>query len=287
MEFFGPSLSRRLLAAPLVGILGLGAIAPLAMAQDRPSEEALRDLEARGRRIAGYHEAVARARERFKPLPDPNQEVQHVVVDRNGSWKVIVMSRAGDASVAKGWQMLAEIGFNPKAGEVTTLERMLQPRQAPADAAIAQRAIELSRSMMVLHVPDAKPPYLEAVFREPDKSLVVYLQPYPEKPGSARLGGDLIAQISPDGQKLFKARAPHGSAAWVEVSPGPKGEPTVHSHPGDDLPAETDVALAIENPKLAPLLVLTPRYMFRVDQAGAITYLGLNTVPPAAPGGTR
>ena len=290
---FVPCLSRILAARPLAGLAGLFALvltvlAATAYAQDRPSEDALREIETRGRRIAGYHEAVNRARQRFQGLvPDEQRAAaRFVVVDRNGAWKVIALMSSGTDPGSKSWQMLAEFGFNPKAGEVTTVERFLPPRQAPTDAMVLMRAIDVSASMIGLHVPDARAPFLEAAFREPDKTYTVHLQPVPEKPGAARFGGDLLAQISSDGSKLLKAQPAHGSSPMVEVSPGAAGEATVHSHVEGDLPTETDVALVLDHPKIAPHLVLTPRHMFRIDQAGAITYLGANPVPPAAPGGT-
>lgn len=275
-------------ASILAAVLGLAASAPPGVAQDRPSEEALRDVERLGLRIASYHEAVVRARERFKgPGTDTTEPAQFIVVARNGTWKVIVMRPAPSDAGAGKWQMLMELGFNPKAGEVTTIQRFLPPRQAPADALTLRRAIEVASSLIALRVPGAKAPFLEAAFKEADKTYSVYLQPAPERPAAPRFGSDLHSTVSADGTKVLKSRALHGSGDPVTVQPGAAGEPTLHSHVEGDLPAETDVALVKEHPQLAPHLVLTPHHMFRIDQAGAITYIGPNEVPPVPPGGAR
>jgi len=275
-------------AALFAGILGLVAGIRPGAAQERPSEEALRAIEAAGRRIAGYHEAVARARERFqKQAPDMAPSTRFVVVDRHGAWRVIVMRPVEGEAGAKGWQMQAEIGFNPKAGEVTTIERFNPPRQAPSDALGVQHAIEAASAIISLHVAEAKAPFQEAAFKEPDKTFVVYLQPATERSTAARFGSDLLANVSGDGMKVLKARAMHRAAAWVPVPSSATGEPTLHSHIEGEMPTETDLAVVIEHPGLAPHLVLTPRHMFRIDEAGVITYLGPNQVPPASPGGAR
>jgi hypothetical protein len=275
--------------ALFTGLLCLAGGAPQefspAAAGERPSEEALRAIETLGRRIASYHEALARARERLpREGADLRQGIRLVVVERGGAWKVIVMRRGEGDAAAQGWKMLAEIGFNAKAGEVTTFQRFAPPKQAPSDALAALQAIDVVTGTIALHLPLARAPFAEAVFREPDKSHMVYLQPATEVAAEARFGADIRSQVSSDGTKVLKSSPLHGTAAWVAVSPSPRGEPTLHSHVEGDLPTETDVALVIENPKLAPHLVLTPRHMFRIDAAGAITYLGPNQVPPAPPG---
>ena len=274
-------------AVLLAALLGHLAAGPLAAVPERPSEEELRLVETRGRRIASYHEAVARTRAKYeKHMPDLDESVRWVVVDRGGSWRVILMRPVSGQAEPKAWQMLAEVGFNYKAGEVTTFERYMPPRQAPADALALQRAIDAAASVIALYVPDSRAPFEVSAFKEADKTCSVYLQATPES-GVQRFGSDLFSTVSGDGMKVTKSTPLHVGTPAMPVAASAAGEPTLHSHVEGDLPAETDVAMVIEHPKLAPHLVLTPRYMFRIDQAGAITYLGPNQVPPAAPGGTN
>lgn len=278
---------RRPAAALLAVLLGDFAAGVLAAVPERPSEEALHQVETRGRRIASYHEAVARTRAKHeRQVPDLDESVRWVTVERGGSMKVIVLRPVSSATEPKAWQMLAEVGFNSKAGEVTTFERHMPPRQAPADALALQRAIDAAAAVIGLYVPDSRAPFEVSAFKETDKTISVYLQATPEN-GILRFGSDLLSQVSGDGVKVTKSTPLHVGTPAMPVPTSAAGEPTLHSHVEGDLPTETDVAMVIEHPKLAPHLVLTPRYMFRIDQSGAITYLGPNQVPPAAPGGTN
>jgi hypothetical protein len=65
------------------------------------------------------------------------------------------------------------------------------------------------------------------------------------------------------------------------------GRPTLHEHATGDLPAPTDVARVVLRPDIAPHLVLTPLFMFRLDARGGVTYLGPNRTASPHPGGGR
>jgi hypothetical protein len=79
----------------------------------------------------------------------------------------------------------------------------------------------------------------------------------------------------------------HGETSTVPVPARPGASPTLHSHAQGDLPTETDVAVVLEHPTIAPHLLLTPHHMFRIEADGRLSYLGPNAVPPVAPGGGR
>ena len=72
----------------------------------------------------------------------------------------------------------------------------------------------------------------------------------------------------------------HSNATSVALAPRAAGQPTLHTHDQGDLPFPTDVALVLRHRALAPHLVLTPRFMFRIDSEGVVTWLGPNTLPP-------
>lgn len=272
----------------LIAVLALHALATGAAAdpQPAPNEDGLRALEAGGRRIAAYHEAARRTLHSYREQADEIAETtRQVVLERAGATRVIFVRKVpGDE--ARGWLMVAEAGFNSRIGEVTSLLQHEPARPAPAEALAALRALDVARAAAVAREKEAMPPFQEAVFREKDKTFTVVLQTRPEGSVSVRFGSDLVLKISGDGMQVSNIKAPHGTTSVSVPVPLRAGsDPTLHSHIEGDLPTETDVAVVLERPALAPHLVLTPRYMFRIDEGGGITYLGPNPVPPAAPGG--
>ena len=265
-----------------LAIFALAAGATLAAAgADRPDEEALRAISLQGRRIASYHEAVARAQARYREQNGDSGPVQVVIVDRGGVTKAVFVRRQMDAQKLKSaYVMVAEAGFNPRAGEVTTYQEFNPPKTPPTDAIQELSALESAYAAASAQVkPGAD--FEEAVFREPDKTLTVYLKTTP-KASQASFGGDARAQVASTGLQVTQFQALHDTATTTLDIPAQKTQgPTLHEHVAGDLPTETDVATVIEHARLAPHLVLTPRFMFRIDDTGAITYIGPNQVPPA------
>jgi hypothetical protein len=125
------------------------------------------------------------------------------------------------------------------------------------------------------------------VFKEKaGAAYVVYLQTQ-SAPGAARFGSDVRLRISGDGMQVGEMVPLHDETSTVPVPARPGASPTLHSHTQGDLPTETDVAVVLEHPTIAPHLLLTPHHMFRIEADGRLSYLGPNAVPPAAPGGGR
>ena len=62
-------------------------------------------------------------------------------------------------------------------------------------------------------------------------------------------------RVSGDGMQAGEVRPLHDATVTVAVSSRPGGSPTLHTHAQSDLPTETDVAVVLEHPGLAPLLV--------------------------------
>ena len=97
-----------------------------------------------------------------------------------------------------------------------------------------------------------------------------------DQKGRGRVGGDLVMTISSAPYQVRAIESLHDMSTIIEIPERPSEELTVHAHLSADLPTATDVALVLRHPDLAPHLVLTPRYMFRIDSEGKIDYLGPN-----------
>ena len=180
---------------------------------------------------------------------------------------------------------MADAVFRPRVGEVERLDMVDPPKAAPTDAQAALRAIETARTGAMTRVAGVQPPFAQSVFRDKGGTFTVFLQSRSGTRASARFGSDLKATISADGNQVLEIAPLHGPGESADVAPGDGRTPTLHSHAKGDLPTETDIALVVENPRVAPHLVLTPSWILRIESDGALTWLGRNEVPPVAPGG--
>jgi len=269
------------------GAPAIRAQAPPA-ASGRPTEADLQAITDGGRRIATYHEAITRSRAALAQRQPDQAEARAVAVDRNGVTHVIFLRRDQVGPEARGWVPIADATWQPRAGEVASLVMLDKPKPPAADVTQHLRALEAARGAAAAKSGGPPPPYDEAVFKEPGATAyVVYLQTRPERADAARFGSDARFRISGDGLQVMEMLPLHAETTTVAVPARAGASPTLHSHTQGDLPAETDVAVVLEHPALAPHLVLTPRHMFRIEADGHISWLGPNAVPPASPGGAR
>jgi hypothetical protein len=306
-----PRMALRRLApggAGAAAICLFAALVPLTAQDERPPEEALASLQERGRLIALYLQAVDRAAELLKAQRSnaPRSDRTVVVPEREG-WRVVYLEEsAGGASPGgpgrKGPTLVAETTFSPDSGIVGTLGLSVPPRAAPATIQAYARSLSEAEAA-TLSRPDGGKPCLDAVLREPDGTFTVYVisqrpeeecPPAAESAGSVLFGRDFMVRVAATGRQVLSVERLHDSLSTLSLQPRAPGVPLLHPHDKGDLPAPTDVAMVLRHRVIAPLLVLTKRFMFRIDREGAVTWLGANpdsksalgTSPtPAAPGG--
>ena len=81
-------------------------------------------------------------------------------------------------------------------------------------------------------------------------------------------------RVTANGRQVIGSEPYHAGATALPLAPRPPGQPTLHMHGEEDLPSPTDVAMVLLHPELAPHLVMTPHYLFRIDAQGKLTFLG-------------
>jgi hypothetical protein len=290
--------------AVLRGICLAATLAPVAAQGDRPAEEALASLQERGRLIALYFQAVDKAADLLKAQGSglPASERTVVIPEREG-WRVVFLEdparKSGPAATpGKGLAIVAETTFSPDAGQVGALARVVPPRTAPASIQSYARCLEQAERVIAGR-PDGGRPSLEALVREKDDTFTAYVITRPQEESGraapaggaerAQFGGDFTIRFAAACRQVLSVEKVHDSLASMSLQPRPPGAPLLHEHDEGELPAPMDVALVLRHRVLAPLLVLTPRFMFRVDREGAVTWLGPNPNPkpaasPAPPG---
>jgi len=293
---------RRIAAGLTLAALAFCVPAEATRAQDaRPSDETLRSLQERGRAVFLYLQAVERAGALVQKHASEGVKPDRTVAisDREG-WRVDYLKdltkETGPAGPKKGMILVAETSFSPDSGEVGELTIMEPPHAAPATAQSYARALDQAEEATVTR-PDAGTPFEDAVIREKDATFTVYLLSHHDEDGaqgaksgaaagSVRFGRDFVIRIAASGRQVLSVEPLHSNAVSVALASRPAGQPTLHVHEQGNLPFPTDVALVLRHRALAPHLVLTPQFMFRIDAEGAITWLGPNTIPQTGGGGT-
>lgn len=279
----------------LMGLALALAGAPAHAQTDRPPDEELAGLQERGRQIALYLQAVDRAEALLKTqgggVTPPERTV--AVLDREG-WRVLYLATpsggpaAAGAPAKKGLAIVAETTFSPDSGQLGAFKPLVPSKIAPASILAYVRSLEEAEKA-TLSGPE---PFLEAIVRESGGTFSVYVMPQrtedgamapaAERRGAVVLGRDSLVRVGANGKQVVADKL-HDSVVALPLQPRAPGAPLLHEHDKGDLPAPTDVALVVRYPVLAPLLVLTRRFIFRVDKEGAVTWLGPNPNPkPAA-----
>lgn len=260
------------LAATLFGGAGPGASL---WAESPPTIEQLRRIEEEGRNIALYFEALALARAEFeREAPAGAVTDNQVIVVRRDGWHVLFVTDADPRLVNDKPALVAEVVFNPNTTVIRTFRYVEEPRSLPPVAWEHLLAVE-SSSNAGAAADGAALPFDAAIFFEAGQSFRVYLLGSPED-GMIRFGGDFLLTVERNPISVSTIEPLH-AATWPVALPAEgNNEPTAHSHLDGDLPTATDVARVMQWPALAPHLVLTPRYIFRIDADGTISYLGPN-----------
>jgi hypothetical protein len=280
-----PRASIRTLSWLLAGPMILAGAA--AAQEGAPPEAALLALADRGRAVAGYLNAVERARERAREhAGEVESPDRFLALSGREGWRVLLIKEA-EGPAGKGPKILAEVSTGPEAREAGALRGMVPPRPATAAAVAHLRALQTAAGAAA-RAPGATPPFDEAVLREADGSFSVYLMSRPAAASLVRFGGDFLVRVARSGRQMVSLEALHdGDPVDLPAGGRRAGEPTLHRHARGDLPPPTDVARVVLRPGAAPHLVLTPRSMFRLDDRGAVTWLGPNreAAPPPPAGG--
>jgi hypothetical protein len=262
---------------------GIGPGAPLC---DEPSPlvDQLREIEAEGRRIALYFVALAAAQDEFdRKAPAGAVSDRQVIVARRDGWHVLFVTDPDPRKIKEKPKLVAEVVFNPKTSHIRTFRYVEDPRSVPGIAWDHLLAVESAR-LAGAAAEDANPPFDAAIFFEQGLTFRLYLTPTPAD-GMIRFGGDFLMTVERNPVSVTSIESLH-AATWPVALPAvATDEPTAHSHLENDLPTATDVALVMAWPTLAPHLVLTPRYLFRIDADGTIGYLGPSEPLDAASGG--
>ena len=271
---------RRWALRVLRGAVVCAVIGHTVGAPEPPSTEVILEIERRGREIALYLDTIESGREVLEQnrgrLADPDHQL---LLPGQDGWRIVFLKETDVRHGKREVLVLADAPVSFETAEVGVLRLLAPPRRAAAATVSYARALEAARASVVNG--EEASGFDEAVFRERDGTFSVYLMPRPDDDGIIEFGADHLVRIASSGRKMISTGPLHSDVeALVALDHSGSSEPTLHLHDTGDLPTPTDVATVLRNTSLAPHLVLTPHFMYRIDARGAISYLGANPVVP-------
>jgi hypothetical protein len=238
-----------------------------------PTPKELAAITARGRDLAGYDAAAWHASDALQlKQPKEGSIVRYIARKIDKRWSV-AFGRLDE----KGEKFLiayeATQGDKPDAFDVKQLN---PPREDAGFHATAAKGIDTSLEDFTSHFEGEQRPYNVAVLPAEKAQVWVYLIPAQTKPNIWPLGGDVRYLISQDGKKIVEKRQLHKSVIEVEPPKDNNNQQAagIHTHVLDDTPEDTDVFHVLTRKPPVPELILTKRFVFQVDPAGAIKYVG-------------
>ena len=250
-----------------------------------PTGEELTVIEGVGWRIARHQEAREKARARVAGMKNYSSIHEgEVVLEGDQSWRVYFLKDPPPQDRLRRPAIMLQVEYHPASGEVGYPNVMVPPRQAEPRLVSFYRAGQIALVKVIKSV--QHPELLEhVVFRVKKGRFMVYMTSKAAPDGQIRFGGDYLVQLASTGRHVESMEPLHaGPPVDVSLTPRDDGDPTLHTHAVLDRPTVTDVALVMRHPSLAPHLVFTPHFMYRIDAEGQITYLGESPLPPGGEG---
>ena len=251
-----------------------------------PTGEELTVIEEVGWRIARHQEAREKARDRVAGMTNYSSVHEgEAVLEGDPSWRVLFLKDPPPQDRRKRPLVMLQVEYHPVSGETGYPNMMVPPREAEARLVSFYRAGQIALVKVLENAQDPGP-LEQAVFRVEKGQFMVYLTSKTAPDGYIRFGGDHVVRVASTGRHIESIEPLH-AAPPVDISLAARdaGEPTLHTHALLDRPTATDVALVMRHPSLAPHLVFTPHFMYRIDAEGQITYLGESALPTEGEGG--
>lgn len=235
-----------------------------------PSAGEITKIEKRGKEIADYERAAIRATDLLlMSKPDQSKLEIYIAINHNGAWMVYFGKISED-----GNEFIVTYLYSCPDGLFREMKVVQNVKVASKDILPLAKAVRLALRSIEIRFPK----YNTNVFREEDGTITVYLTPGNEKSEVILFGGDFKLSISPDGTKVLNKTLLHKSVLELplHMKNGRDRESAgaFHTHVLNDLPTETDIALILLNPQLAPHYIAGPTWFSRIDVNGKITILG-------------
>jgi len=234
----------------------------------KPADAAeLNEITRRGKMLAEYDVAAWHSTDAVVALSPKKESLASYIARKNGDRWTVVYGRLNEKKDA----FLIGYEATQQAGPTDFKVKTYEPAKEDKDYFLkAAKAIMAAREVFT---PAAARPYNVAVFPETDGRLHVYLVPAQTKLGIFPIGGDARYTVTSDGSKILDARQLHNSIIEFQIPEGVKPDSGYHTAILDDVPEDTDVFHVLVREPKVPELVVTPKFVYRIDVEGGIRYL--------------
>ncbi len=220
-------------------------------------------IEKRGQEIADYEKAAIKATDLLLASnPDKSKLSIYVAVKEPHLWRVYF----GKVS-NKGFK--AGYVYSCPDGQFSRMTQEKNMDNISDEVIYLAKAVSLALDSLGTHRQFAK--YNPDAFREKDGTITVYLMPGNEVADNMIIGGDFRLSISNDASRLLNKTKLHDSFIKFPLHKSNQ-EATMHTHILG-LPTETDVALTILNPSIAPHCVVDEIGIWKIDTNGKISFV--------------
>lgn len=245
-----------------------------AAAQDTespPTADSLRGITERGRLLAEYDQAAWHATDAISPLVAESTSVRTYVAQRTSRGWVVSFGRLSPASDT--FYVAYEATQVVTKPDSFVAKRWPNPRADTRLLASAARAIALATD----DFGPIKRPYNWAVLPAANNEWWVYTMPAQTYSNVWPLGGDARYRVSSDGRTILTKRRLHNTILEVRV-PDRTGKvltSLAHTAVVDTIPEDTDVFHVLARGIHVPELVMTDKYVYRIDVDGTVHLLSM------------
>ena len=281
----GSGLFRALVVATALVPLTAFASDGDAPAPAPPTEEELAAIEEVGWRIAHHQEAREKALDRLARMKNYSSIHEgEIVIEGDRTWRVLFLKDPPPKDRRKRPLVMLQVEYHPTSGEVGYPNMMVPPREAVPRIVSHYRAGQIARARVLGNAQHPEP-LEKVVFRAKKRQFMVYLTSTAAPDGHIRFGGDHLVRLTSTGRHVESIEPLHaGPPIDVSLAVRDDGDPTLHTHAVLNRPTATDVAIVMRHPSIAPHLILTPHFMYRIDAEGRITFLGESSMSPEGGG---
>jgi hypothetical protein len=230
-----------------------------------PNAPEFPEITARGRMLAEYLTAAARAREAVKAMAPAPGSLTHYIAQKGDSGWVVAFGRYSD----KGDQFLVVYEAIQGANQELKVEQHDPPREDTGFYFHAAKALDTASG----DFRGEKRRYASAVLPAEANQMYVYFLPAQPSPGVYLLGSDVRYLVSSDGSKVLEKRQLHKSIIQFRPEGIPRGSTWAggfHTHVLSDVPEDTDVAYVLMRKPSGPELIGAGGKVYKILQDGTI-----------------
>jgi TPR repeat protein len=254
-------------------LLGLSTPSPAASSARAPSASQLEALRKRAVQLAELDQTAADATDVLLSRPRDESRLGVFVARVQGDSREAVFGRLSEDR-QRFTPAYAFRGPRSKRGPMVEVD----VKSAP-DLTTLARATRLALDSL-----GERRAGMNTLTLEEEGAITVLVMQGTQRRGEVVFGGDTRLRISKDGLKLLERQQLHRAVISVDTHALGDGQTSMHSHVLVEAPTDTDVVTVLQHPQVAPHLVASDSWLYRIEKDGRIHVLDRSLLAGAPPG---